>query len=97
MRIFIVEVPQHEMQKRFPHSPTAGFYFTKTSNQKDINQFLNDRFGTINYQYEFFTHDIDFETIKQNHLTVFPVYYGYRLLEDMGLEFKELKGINLDE
>lgn len=74
------------MKKRFSHAPTAGFYFTKTSDQRDIMQFLNDRFGTINKEYEFFLHEVHLEEIENNHLTLFPVYYGH-CLEDMGLEF----------
>lgn len=76
-KLYIIEVPVYEMRKRWKGSPTAGFWFCKTDNQKDIKQFINDKFSTIDCEYEFFIHEIDFDYIEKNHFTLFPVYYGY--------------------
>ena len=88
-KFFIIEIPKHEMLKRFTHAPTAGFYFCKTSNDKDITQFINDRFGTVNRNYEFFIHEVTLKEIEDNHLCLFPVYYEHVLdvdIEDVKIE-----------
>lgn len=88
-KFFIIEVPPHEMKKRFTHAPTSGFYFCKTDDRKDITQFINDRFGTINKIYEFFIHEVTIKQIEDNHLCLFPVFYGHVLdvdIEDIEIE-----------
>ena len=78
---FIIEIPLDEMRKVFSMQETAGFYFCKTQDDKDIQQFINDEFCTSNREYEYFIHKVDLQQIQENHFVLFPVFYGHNNFE----------------